>query len=199
MTDTRRRVIANITLSLDGRTAGPGGDHDMGWIAPHAVTHAARQGMVGLTEATTALLGRKNYEGFGSYWPTVAQDPDADPADRTFARWLDEVEKIVFSSTLAAAWTNARIVNDDPATVVRGLRRQDGGDIVVLASQSIIRCLLEADEVDRLSINLAPEIVGAGTHLFTDGLRPSSWSVAGHSTSDSGALWLLYDRKHAAP
>lgn len=27
-----RRVVGNITLSLDGRTTGAGGDHDMGWI-----------------------------------------------------------------------------------------------------------------------------------------------------------------------
>src|ERR1039457_6817302 len=55
--------------------------------------------------------------------------------------------------------------------VVRNLRRHGSGDIVVLASQSIIRALLAADEVDRLSLNLAPEIVGAGARLFPDGLR----------------------------
>src|SRR5579875_2341005 len=103
MSEAGRKVIANITLSLDGRTSGPGGDYDMGWIAQHAVTAAARQGMVGLTAATTVMLGRKNYEGFFSYWPAVAQDPGSDSADRAFARWLDGVEKIVFSTTLTAA------------------------------------------------------------------------------------------------
>src|SRR6185295_13508563 len=54
--------------------------------------------MVGVTApATTVLLGRKNYQGFGGYWPTIAGDESADPRDRAFARWLNAVEKIVFS------------------------------------------------------------------------------------------------------
>ena len=42
-----RRVIANISLSLDGRVTGPGGEYDMGWIVPHAITNAARTGAEG--------------------------------------------------------------------------------------------------------------------------------------------------------
>src|SRR5579871_6947817 len=69
---TDRTVVANISLSLDGRVAGPGGDYDMSWIVPHAVTDRAREQMVKVTSAaTTALLGRKNYQGFSFYWPTV--------------------------------------------------------------------------------------------------------------------------------
>jgi dihydrofolate reductase len=86
-------------------------------------------------------------------------------------------------------------VSGDPATVVRDLRGQDGGDIWVLASQSVIRQLLDAGEVDRLSINLAPELVGGGDRLFGDGLPASSWSLTDLTTSDSGAIWLIYDRK----
>jgi len=194
-----RRVIANITLSLDGRTTGPGGEYDMGWIAPYAVTDIARNGLIGHTRATTVLLGRKNYQGFGSYWPSVAQDEHAEPRDRAFAQWLDQVEKVVFSSTLhEAPWNNSRIVTDDPATVVRALRAQSGGDIVILASQSIIRALLEADEVDRLSVNLAPELVGGGARLFQDGLPASSWTLSDSMISASGAIWLYYNRKRTS-
>jgi hypothetical protein len=44
-----RTVVANISLSLDGRVAGPGGDYDMSWIVPHAVTDGARDHMVKVT------------------------------------------------------------------------------------------------------------------------------------------------------
>jgi dihydrofolate reductase len=195
-TGSPRKVIANITVSLDGHTTGPGGDYDMSWIVPHAVSDGAREGLSRHTQATTALLGRKNYEGFGSYWPAVAQDEQADPRDRSFAQWLDRVEKVVLSSTLRdAEWINSRVVDDDAAAVVQSLRREPGGDIVVLASQSVIRALLEADEVDRLSLNLAPEIVGAGARLFPDGLPASSWDLSELRASDSGAIWLYYDRQ----
>src|SRR5947199_5165978 len=125
-----RGVVANISLSLDGRTAGPGGDYDMSRIVPHAITEGSRAHMTRVTiSATTALLGRKNYEGFAGYWPPVADDEDAHPADRAFSRWLNAVEKIVFSATLTAAdWPNTRVAASDPVATVKQLWQQGGGD-----------------------------------------------------------------------
>jgi len=194
-----RTVVANISLSLDGRVNGPGGDYDMSWIVPHALTDGAREHMLTVTRpASTALLGRKNYQGFGSYWPAVAGDPGADRRDRAFAQWLDAVEKVVFSTTLhEASWPGSRIVADNPAAEVRRLRKQPGGDIIVLASASIIRNLLAAGEVDRLSIMLCPALAGGGDRLFGDDLPGSAWSVTHTAPTGSGALCLLYDRKPA--
>jgi dihydrofolate reductase len=191
-----RTVVGNISLSLDGRVSGPGGEYDMGWIVPHAITEAARAHMIGVTTpATTVLLGRKNYQGFGSYWPAVANDESADRRDRAFSIWLNSVEKIVFSSTLKeTAWENSRIVNADPASVVEELKQREGGDIIVLASGSVIKRLLQADALDRLSITLCPEVSGGGARLFEDGLPPSSWSLRHTTVTESGALCLLYDR-----
>ena len=195
MTDHTRTVVGNISLSLDGRINGRGGDYDMGWIVPHAVTDTSRDHLMQMTRnATTALLGRKNYEGFGGYWPTVAADDTAEPRDRAFAHWLNSVDKVVFSTTLTdAPWQNSRI-SRDPVTEVNELRTQPGGDIIVLSSTSIIRSLLAANELDRLIINLCPEIVGGGVQFFAEGLPPSSWSLTDQSTSSTGATYLIYDR-----
>src|SRR5512141_2377350 len=96
-----RTVVGNFSLSLDGRVSGPGGMYDMSWIVPHAITNTARDHMITVTSpATTVLLGRNNYEGFGAYWPSVAADESADPRDRAFSKWLNSVEKVVFSTTL---------------------------------------------------------------------------------------------------
>ncbi|MET7885065.1 dihydrofolate reductase family protein [Streptomyces avermitilis] len=91
----------------------------------------------------------------------------------------------------------ARLATADPADTVKELRQQDGGDIVVLASTSVTRQLLDAGELDRLSITLCPEVVGGGARLFTDGPPSSSWSLTAMSTSESGAICLWYDRKDA--
>jgi dihydrofolate reductase len=191
-----RTVVANISLSLDGRTVGASGEYDMGWIVPHAITNGARDHMINVTNlATTVLLGRKNYEGFGSYWPSVANNEEADSRDRVFSKWLNSVEKIVFSSTLkAASWENSRIVNDNPAAVIKELQKQAGGDIIVLASSSVIKRLLEADVLNCLSITLCPEVAGGGARLFEDGLPASSWTLRQSNATESGALCLLYDR-----
>jgi hypothetical protein len=71
--------------------------------------------MIGVTSpATTALLGRKNYLGFGGYWLAAAAET-ADLRDRAFSRWLHAVEKIVFSATLKeAAWENPALSTQIP-------------------------------------------------------------------------------------
>ncbi|GAA1992000.1 dihydrofolate reductase family protein [Amycolatopsis minnesotensis] len=194
-----RKVVANISLSLDGRVNGAGGDYDMSWIVPHATSEESRDHMVKVTgPATTALLGRKNYEGFGGFWPAVADDENAAPQDREFSRWLNAVEKIVFSTTLTdAPWANSRVADGDPVSVVKQLRDTEGGDIIVLASGSVIKALLAANEVDRLSITLCPELAGGGVRLFEDGIDASSWTLAESVAAGSGSLCLIYDRKSA--
>jgi len=108
---------------------------------------------------------------------------------------MNETEKVVLSSTLTeASWQNSRIVDAEAADVVKQLRGEDGGDIVVLASASVIKALLDADEIDRLSITLAPELVGGGARLFEDGLPASSWQLADSTPTESGAICLLFDR-----
>jgi len=190
-----RTVIGHTPMSLDGRVSGPGGEQDMGWTVRHALTAEARAQLLAVTgAATTVLLDGPTYRGFGGFWPAVAGDEDADPRDRLFARWLNEAEKIVASSTVSEpGWHNTRMAADDPAEIVRRLRRQDGGDIVVLASHGIIGRLLEAGELDRLSITLCPELIGAGARLFGDGPAGSSWSLAEARPASSGALCLRYD------
>ncbi len=204
MTETNRKrrstrqIVGNISLSLDGRVTGPGGDYDMGWIVPHAITDGSRDHLAKLTAAaTTVLLGRKNYEGFSSYWPAVADDEEADPRDRQFSLWLNEVEKVVFSHTLTKLeWGNARLATSDPTATVRQLRLHEGGNILVLSSASIIRALLEAGELDRLSLTLCPEIAGGGRRLFDDGPGGSSWSLEESTRTQSGAICLIYERRH---
>jgi dihydrofolate reductase len=190
-----RNVIANITLTLDGHTTGPGGPFDMTCIAPHGATDEARDALVDMTSASTVLLGRRNFEGFGSWWPTVADDPAADPRDRLFARWLNAVDKVVFSSTsLQRSWENSHRADLGPVETVRRLRQSDGGDIRVLSSQSLIRQLLTADELDRMEVTVAPEIVGGGDRLFGDVDSVTRWRLTDVRPSASGAVLLGYDR-----
>jgi dihydrofolate reductase len=197
MTDsTARRVTANLSLTLDGRYTGPGGPADMGAILPYATTEVARGHLTRIWEsATTAVLGRRNAEGFLGFWPTVAADESADPRDRGYAKWLVAAEKVVFSTTLTEApWERTRLVNAPAADVVTELKAAGSGDILVNSSASVIKALLAADLVDRLYLMICPEITGGGPRLFDDGLPASKWRLTQHETGELGEMAVVYDR-----
>lgn len=192
---SERRVFANMSVSLDGRITGPQGLHDMAWIGPHASTDQSRDAVLRMASSTTTvLLGRGNYEGFGGFWPTVVDLADADPRDREFASYLDEVEKVVFSRTLAATdWKNSRLATSSLGDTVRELRAREGGDIWIMSSKALLAQLLAEGLVDRLEIQVVPVILGGGIRYFDDGLPTASWALTDVTTTDSGAVWTTYD------
>ena len=191
-----RRVVANIALSLDGRYGSPNGPEDMSWVMPYAITDVARDHLTSLWEpATTALLGRVNAEGFLGFWPTVIDMEGADPRDVGFAKWLVDVDKVVFSSSLdEAPWERTTIVDKPTAEAVAELKGTEGGDIFVLSSASVIKALLAADQVDRLALTVAPVFLGGGPRLFDDGLPAGQWTLVRQAAGEHGTLTLVYDR-----
>jgi dihydrofolate reductase len=195
-TPTGRRVTASMSLTLDGRYNGPAGPGDLSAIVPYMTTDVARDQLTRIWEGgTTALLGRRNAEGFLGYWSPVAQDETADPRDRGYAKWLVDTEKVVLSATLTEApWPRTRIVNAPAADVVTGLRAAGEGDIVVNNSASVIKALLSADLLDRLYLIVCPEIAGGGQRLFDDGLPASKWTLTHQETGELGEIAMVYDR-----
>ncbi|MFB9930211.1 dihydrofolate reductase family protein [Amycolatopsis halotolerans] len=193
---TERRVTANLALTLDGRYHGPEGPGDMSAIIPYVTTETARNQMTRIWEnATTALLGRRNAEGFLGFWPTVAADENADPRDRGYAKWLVDTEKVVLSSTLTESpWERTRIVNAPAAEVVAQLKADGEGDILVNSSVSVIKALLAEDLIDTLYLTICPQIAGGGPRLFDDGLPGTKWTVAHQETGDLGEVALVYQR-----
>ncbi|MDN3240017.1 dihydrofolate reductase family protein [Glycomyces tritici] len=190
-----RRVVTNTALSLDGRYA-KANPLDMGWVMPYAISEAARDHLAALHEtATTALLGRVNAEGFLGFWPTVIGAEGVDPRDEAFAQWLVDVDKTVLSSTLEKApWERAEVVDKPTAAAVADLKAAEGGDILVLASASVIKALLAADQVDRLAITLFPVFLGEGPRLFDGELPEGQWALVSQNAGEDGTVSLVYDR-----
>ncbi|MEU6761664.1 dihydrofolate reductase family protein [Streptomyces sp. NPDC046853] len=191
-------MVANMSLSLDGRYAAPDNPQDMSWVMPYAHSDVARDHLTSLWEpATTALLGRVNAEGFLGFWPTVIGMEGADPRDEAFAKWLVDADKVVLSSTLGESpWERTAIVDKPTAEAVEDLKATDGGDILVLSSASVIKALLAADQVDRLALTVFPLFLGGGPRLFEDGLPAGKWALVSQTAGEHGTLALVYDRLH---
>ena len=57
----------------------------------------------------------------------------------------------------------------------------------------MIKALLAADSLDRLSLTMFPQILGGGERLFDGALSASTWSLT-NMLSGGDVLSLSYDR-----
>jgi dihydrofolate reductase len=167
----RKLIVCNI-VSLDGYYEGPGKD-----VMALPFDEGFSEYNVGrLRAADTLLLGRTSFEGFRSYWPPVADDPDQPPVEREISRLNTAIDKVVVSDSLTpertAPWHNTRIVKRaDAHEHISELKHRRGKEILVLGSHTMWNDLLVAGLVDELHLMIGPAFLGAGTPVFEGGSR----------------------------
>jgi dihydrofolate reductase len=162
----RKLVVCNI-ISLDGFYSGPGGDViAMPFDAGFSDYNAER-----LRAADTLLLGRKSYEGFRAYWPSVAEDASQPAVEREISRLNGAIEKVVVSDKLTQddveGWGPTRVVRRaDAHAEVEALKRESGREILVFGSHVLWNDLLGAGLVDELHLMIGAGVVGEGIRAF---------------------------------
>jgi dihydrofolate reductase len=198
----RKLIVSNI-MSLDGYYEGLGKNvmvlFDYRWeVYPmdesFDVYNAER-----LRAADTLLLGRVSYDGFKSFWPSVADDPNATPIQREISRLNNAIDKVVVSDSLTSEETdpwheNTRIIRRAEAhEQLAELKRQPGKDILVFGSHTLWNDLLANDLVDELHLMIGPVVLGAGTPVF-DGQPAVSLRLIETRTWDgSGNVLVQYE------
>ena len=174
-----RRLIVNNIVSLDGCYADATGN-------PLVLTMDAafdQANLDSISAADQVLLGRDSFEGFSSYWPSIAEAPEPDDPDSPEARALDEVNrdisrrynavpKVVVSDRgpIAAenAWapTTTVVARRDIAGWLADAKQTGDGDIVVFGSRRTWNGLLADGLVDELHLMVSPTVIGDGVRLF---------------------------------
>ncbi|HZM34438.1 MAG TPA: dihydrofolate reductase family protein [Burkholderiales bacterium] len=192
-----RKLVVGAFLTLDGVVQAPGGpDEDReggfrhgGWLVPYF-----DEKFVGImTEWTKRaggfLLGRKTYEIFAAAWPK-----SIDPADE-IATALNTRQKFVASRTLRKVdWNNSRLLGSDVAGEVAKLKSEEGGEIQVHGSGSLVQTLLRHELVDTLRLWFFPVLLGTGKRLFGEGTIPAAFRLAETQVVPSGAVLHVYER-----
>jgi dihydrofolate reductase len=164
-----RKLIVHNLVSLDGFSAGPEGDLMVLPFDPAFDEACAER----LRAADTLLLGCTTYSGFKSFWPSVAEDSEANPVLREISRHDNEIEKIVVSDTLTPEetepWreTTEIVGRASSHERVAELKQGDGGEILVFGSRTLWNDLLAAGLVDELLLMVGPVALGDGVSAFS--------------------------------
>jgi dihydrofolate reductase len=188
----RKLIVSNI-ISLDGYYEGPGKDvMALPFDEAFSLYNAER-----LRAADTLLLGRTSFEGFRSYWPPVADDPDVAPVEREISRLNTAIDKVVISDSLTpkqtAPWHNTRIVRRaDAHEEVAELKRQPGKEILVFGSHTLWNDLLVGGLIDELHLMIGPAFLGGGTPVFEGRSRVALRLLDSRTLEDSELVLVRY-------
>jgi dihydrofolate reductase len=190
------RVVAYEFMSLDGVVQAPGGPEEDtdggfahgGWSHPYFDPDVMGPVIFeSMDNAEALLFGRRTWTGMAAAWPGRAGDPYADR--------MNAIGKYVVSSTLTEGdltWNTQLIPGDAAATEIAALREQDGGDLIVWGSASLVRALLAEGLVDELNLMIEPILLGGGKGIFPadGGARPLE--LVKSVTTGTGVLVSTY-------
>jgi dihydrofolate reductase len=97
-----------------------------------------------LSAADSLLLGRVTYEGFAAAWPHMTEQAGE------YANMMNGYPKYVVSTTLEEPleWSNSTLIKDNIVEQITDLKWQDGKDILLFGSATLVRTLVEHDLVD---------------------------------------------------
>lgn len=187
------RLVAVEFVTLDGVIQAPGhagedpdGFSHGGWSQPYFADHA-RHSANAYRAAAGFLFGRTTFEIFAGYWPTVT-----DPAD-PIAHALNTRPKYVVSSTLTnPAWQPTTVVSGDITERIAELKRQRGGDLLVVGSSQLAQRLVTDRLIDEYQLWVHPVVVGSGKRLFPATLSPLVLDLVDATVTSTGLLIATY-------
>jgi dihydrofolate reductase len=186
-----RRIVVTEFISIDGVIEDPGGSEGTdfgGWSFKFDDPEGMKYKLDETMEHEAMLLGRVTYEGFAAAWPGRTDEVG-------FAEKMNAMPKYVVSRTLEKAdWNNSTILAGDLATEVAALRAQDGGDILVAGSASLVSALAAADLVDEYRLMMFPIVLGRGKRLFADVPGTPILKRVDVKPLESGTVILTYHR-----
>ena len=189
-----RKLIVSTFLTLDGVMQAPGGpgEDDSGGFAHGgwSVNYWDEQMGQVMDEATSKpfamVLGRQTYDIMAAYWPHAPEE--------TGAKVFNDATKYVASrSRPRLEWSNSVLIEGDVAEGIAALKQEDGPELQVHGSGSLIQTLLRHNLVDQYRLWVFPLVLGSGKRLFADGTIPSGLKLADHKVSTTGVMIGTYE------
>ena len=179
------RIFAHI--SLDG-VISPPGDSDYangGWTAPYR--SPAGGAAVAEAQGTTfdLLLGRRTYDLWSGYWPKAPSSPIADGINAA-------TKYVATHRPESLEWGPVGDLGADIRNGIRGMRSNDGPDLIVWGSSTLTAALFENGLVDEVILLVYPVLLGRGTRFFSDSVAPQELAFVNSTATPTGVLVITY-------
>jgi dihydrofolate reductase len=182
-----RKIIVLTFLSLDGVMQAPGGPTEDpsgnfalgGWTVPYFDEFLGQVMTEQMGQPFDLLLGRKTFEIFASYWPHHQEE----------GAGINRATKYVASTTLNSHdWKKSVFLKGNLPEEIKKLKQEEGPDLQVHGSGSLIQTLLAHDLVDEFWLKIFPVTLGTGKRLFDNGTIPAAYTLVDSKTSPSGVI-----------
>jgi dihydrofolate reductase len=100
----------------------------------------------------------------------------------------------VASTTLThpLGWQNSTVLKADVAEAVAALKQEDGDDLLVLGSTTLVQTLIEHDLVDEFRVMIDPLVVGGGKRIFHDDGELRPLRLVDSRVTTTGAIIATY-------
>jgi dihydrofolate reductase len=185
-----RKLVLSMGVSLDGLVARPGRFGAGGWGLPSEDPALKERKLAWLRDVDLHLMGRNTYEEMAEFWPV---------SDDAYAAPMNEIPKVVFSSTLERAdWPDSRIARGDLAEEVAELKREPGKEMMAWGGAAFAQSLSRLGLVDEYRLVLQPVALGDGLPLFKDLTAPLRLELVDAQTYNTGSALHVYLPAHAA-
>jgi dihydrofolate reductase len=182
-----RKIRIFEHISLDG-VISPPGDSDFaqgGWSAPYRTPAGAAALAEAQGTSFDLLLGRRTYDMWANYWPKVKGGPFADS--------LNAATKYVATHRPdGLGWGPVGDLGADVMAGVRGVKSQDGPDLLVWGSSTLTSVLLEQGLVDEVVLVVYPVLLGRGKRCFSDNADPREFALVSSKATSTGVLLNTY-------
>jgi dihydrofolate reductase len=166
-----RKVILNLTVSLDGFIEDANGAYD--WCFTDQ-----DYGMSDFLQRTdTILFGRKSYD------LVVQQDEDYFPAH----------QKIVFSRQSINLKDGYQLMIAPRREQVHEILASPGKDIWLFGGSSIVKSMMEWGYINQLMLAVHPILLGSGKRLFEELPGRIPLKLIDTITYDTGLVQLIYE------
>lgn len=177
-----RRLVLQMSVSLDGYVAGPNGELD--WIFPGFDDELSAYTVEALRQAGVHAMGGVTYGDMAAHWPT-SEEPYAAP--------MNEIPKVVFSRTLTdAPWGETEIVRGPLADEIARLKEQPGKPIVAHGGARFAQSLAAEGLVDEYRLRVHPVALGDGLPLFPRMPSPKQLALVEARPFPSGVVLHVY-------